>query len=150
MRPEEIEWFIEPAPVAESVIIALEAWLRRGLPGDYREFLRRHGGGVPMFADFELEDRGRRLQACVAVFLSADPASDYSISGTLDLLAGRLPRGLLPIAKDAGDDYVCLDWRGPTNRFVVYWHHARAGFPDQVSWVCRSFRGFLDLLQGDE
>ncbi len=142
----ELTWFDELGPVDDAVIHGIERALGVIFPDDYRAFSRRHQGGYPMQTDFRLSDP-RKSVVAVGRFLSMVPESGPSfIVEAQRLHSDQLPEGVILVAEGPGGDYVALDYRSTHGAEVVYWHHERAGEPDEFTPVSKTFASFLDLL----
>ena len=147
MVGEDLTWFSDPNPAGEEDIRHAEHVLGQHFPSDFREFVKRFGGGFPDQTDFEFEDDEKgTFYAAVGQFLAIGQRDEAHILGWM-ARTEFLPDGLVPIALGGGGDYVCLDYRNAAIPSVVFWHHGRRGLPDEVSFVSETFSDFISLLR---
>lgn len=151
---ESLTWFDAPSPATDGDIAAIENAIGNRFPGDYREFAKRFSGGSPNETNFEFpDDETGTFYASVGEFFTLTPEDDRNILRWMER-TDFFPSGLVPIAGDGGGNYICFDFRSDTsNPPVVFWHSGRRGLGSEISFVDKSFSGFVKLLHepgGDE
>jgi len=111
---------------------ALERQLGGSLPGEYRYFIERYGGGMLGGSDRTVE--APMLEPCPwgdtalpEEFYLVGEGED-SVQEQIGTYASRLPRGVMPIADDAGGNQVCLDVAGENPGSVWFWDHEQRWF----------------------
>lgn len=108
-------------PVGSEQVRALENKFGVRLPESYRDFLLAFNGGEPiegLFPIHGLEDNPVDLIHAFFGVRAEEPTED--LAAILQMLEGLTPSGILPIARTAGDDYLCIDLRVESAP-VVYW-----------------------------
>lgn len=126
---EGVPW----AAPSESDLARLEGNLGAPLPSEYRHVLSRWTGGLLGDEDYHVESP--ILEPCPWGD-SVDPEllnpllSGHPCSLEEGYLAhrDRLPRGVLPIASDAGGNQICLDVGGEFPGSVWFWDHEQRWF----------------------
>ena len=115
-------------------------------PEDYRACVKRCHGGRPRDNNFSFVDPAiGRMESCLGVLLSFSDDDAENIVETHRRLQPFLPEGVIPIADDGGDDFVCFQHGGQDRPSVVYWHHGdRSVVP-----LSESFSSFLDMLYAE-
>lgn len=150
-------------PIQEGIEMA-ELLLGLSLPPNYREFLSNHGGSAPgIYTYFKyLDSYPRDQKGIVDVFFGILPGSTYDLSGNISTYEGRLPKNMLPIACDPGDNLICLAIEGANKDCIYYWDHnneediGEGEIPgySNIYLVSQSFDNFIDSLElipeGDE
>ena len=122
------------------------------LPGLYKEFLLASNGGAPEASVFPIEGFALNPFGAVQVFFGIGarlPTSD--LAKVYEMYGGGFPLGIVPVACTDGDDFICLDLRGGTDR-VAYWD--KRPFWGTGEWrendlyhVANSFAEFLASLR---
>lgn len=134
-------------PTNEVAVAAFEASRGIRLPADYRESLLATNGGKPEPCAFQLMLRsGPYTDSIVHWFLSLGDTAGPSLESFADLMAGRMPPELLPVAPDPGGNFVCLGVAGDARGKVYFWDHEREHYPtdwSNVDLVADSFDAFL-------
>ena len=128
-----VGWEHERSGATPTEVAALEQSLGGALPADYRSFLLEHDGGTPEANAFD-DDLG------VTEF--------FGVSGTretLERMAGRVPRGSLPVADAEGGNLVLLDLESGA---VMFWDHELEDDLDEaVNEIAPDFAVFLRGLK---
>lgn len=127
--------FRSPRPEDVSRI---EAKIGGELPGAYRYFLERWGGGYlgdsEAFITAPISDScpwGEDVSPELWYQLREDDQD--SLESILNVYQGRLPRGVLPLAHDAFRNEICLDVNGSFPGSVWFWDHEQRWFVEQFS-----------------
>ncbi len=106
----------------------IEAFERRHgirLPNDYRHFLSCHNGGRPdkAFRVFTFETKsGSRSDSLVDWFSGLVVRDNYSLDNDLDTYSGRIPEGMLPIARDPFGNLILLGVQDSKSG-IWFWDH---------------------------
>lgn len=136
----------------EAHVRALEARLGRSLPADYREFLLLHNGGRPRERVFEFVLRnGKPSDSAVDCFLALHDGASTNLERNLEILQGRIPPDVLPIADDPFGNVVLIGLDGSVRGRIYFWDHEEE--PDsQPDWsnidlVADSFDSFMSVLK---
>jgi hypothetical protein len=140
-------------PLDGATISRLEDSLRITLPPSYRKFLMEHNGGRPVPADFKF--KGRTQGSTVDRFLGVHDKPYNNLLRYVETYRGRVPPNLLPIARDPGDNLVCISVGGPDAGGVYFWDHdweSDEGTPDysNVILITDSFDEFIEGLYEEE
>jgi cell wall assembly regulator SMI1 len=117
-RPEMI---VPRVATSADAINAFESSHGIRLPADYRKFLLATNGGRPKLANFPVDGFPHAETWDIAFFMSIGGGiPTQELAYALELYAGGLPDGVLPIAGDDGGNYICLDMRDGGEK-VVFW-----------------------------
>ena len=117
---------IEPlGPAADERRVAtFETMLGASLPAEYRAFLLRTNGGQPDPPCFPVDGWENNPLGDVQLFLGLDaPIESCDLRWAVEVLADRLPAGLLPIAWSNCGDAVCLSLNEADRGSVYVWVH---------------------------
>jgi len=140
-------------PITQEEVAALERLLGFQLPSDYAAFLLRYNGGSPTPDTVPIQDwpaGGTHDEVRMLYHLGSDPADDvYDLRWNFEMLAGRIPPGLLPIADTGGGDDFCLWLTGDERGSVVLRDHEAEDDPPtcaNLHRVAPTFTTFLELL----
>ncbi len=122
------------------------------LPGEYIAFLLRHNGGRPIPNAYPIEGLENNPFGVVRTFFGIDdPIESCNLDWTYDVVRGRIPANLLPIACDDGGDLICLSLFGEDAGAVLFWdRHTEPSTPSyaNVYKIADSFAEFLDGIRG--
>lgn len=140
------------AAVTEADVLQLEQQLKATLPSDYRTFLLKHNGGYPdpnffPITSFPLDDHG-----ILEWLLCLEEGYVLDIRRHLSLYQNRIPRNLLPVARDPGGNMLCVAISGNDYGKVFYWDHEgeadEGAEPDyeNVYFVAHSFDALISQL----
>ncbi|HEX8308951.1 MAG TPA: SMI1/KNR4 family protein [Allosphingosinicella sp.] len=136
-------------PLREAQLRALDDEFGCALPGAYRQFLLDSNGGRPEHqAVLRQEGDSGDL---VDRFFGLEPAGADSLLGAFDLYSSRVPRGLLPVARDPFGNLFLLGLAGPRLGTVCFWdHEAELDEPRRrhrnVTLTADDFSAFLALF----
>lgn len=128
------------------------------LPGAYLEVLERYGGDIDL-TDFDVE-----FEADVPSLWASDGADgvdalyglvgldELSVVEALDVFAGRLPDGWMPIGRAAGGMQLCLRVGGDADGAVALWDpeadsRSAAGPAAGMTRVAPTFGDFIRRLR---
>ncbi|MEW5876280.1 MAG: SMI1/KNR4 family protein [Candidatus Zixiibacteriota bacterium] len=109
------------SPVDSEQIKVIEDRFGVLFPESYRKFLLAFNGGEPVEGLFPIDGFENNPDDLIQAFFGVrvtEPTED--LSEILLMLEGLTPSGFIPIARTAGDDFVCLDLR-KEGYPVVYW-----------------------------
>jgi hypothetical protein len=138
-------------PLSGVDIAALEERLGILLPHDYKMFLMKYNGGLPVPRAFPIEGLKNNPFGVIQEFLGIDCSLETSnLDWNYKVMKGRLPANLFPIACDDGGDLICLSISGPDAGSVVFWDcHTEPPVPsyENVYRIASSFGRFLDSMQ---
>jgi len=136
---------------SEEKIAAFEKGLGRPLPPQYRQFLISYNGGRPKIDEFGIPGQG---SSQANFFYGIDVGKDYKcyeLKKNVDVLKGRIPNELLPIADDPGGNQICISLSPDDCGRVYFWDHEKELEPDQtVIPLADSFDEFIDSLRESE
>lgn len=123
----------------------LESKLAAPLPGDYRYFISRWGGG--RLGDDDAYVESDLLEACPwgssvepETFYPLLEEHSYSLEKMLEIFRSRLPVGVLPFSTDAGGNQLCLDVAGRFPNSVWFWDHEQRWFPHDLETAAQELR----------
>lgn len=132
-------------------LLNLESSLGVALPDDYRRFLLQHNGGRPYPKAFPLPNNPRDSHAFIERLFCVSTGNMYDIQKNADLMKGRLPAELLPIAEDPGGNLICIAVLGENRGKIYFWEHEEE-FIDQapsfenIYFVANNFDDLLNSL----
>jgi cell wall assembly regulator SMI1 len=137
--------------VSENTIAAFEATLGHKLPPDYREFLLRYNGGIPVVGDVlgrdDRPDVPYQHGDSFRSFLKLPtPEVEVPLYERLQAIIDEdwpLPKSWLPIADDAGGNFFALDL-GSDGKLIRFINHE--SLEEDISNHRVIAEGFLDLL----
>lgn len=146
MTPEITE--SEPPPTDEQ-FAAIEAQIGASLPEDYRAFLTTTNGGRvwPEAFRYAGSSKGSLLDV---IFSLGVGGAVRDLANEARTWSDRVPRDLLPIARDQGGNLVCLGVRGPRTGRIFMWSRQLAPSPrdpssyENVWQIASSLAEFLD------
>jgi len=130
-------------PATPEQIARLEERVGRALPAEYRDYLLAQDGG-------RLVDNNGAVDTIFGLGEVADWASLWE---KLDVLFGRMPSWLLPVADDAYGNLYAISLRPSDFGSVWFWYHeeeADEGEPpaeDNLGFKASSWTGFLEGLR---
>jgi cell wall assembly regulator SMI1 len=104
----------------EEQIQSFERLVGHRLPDGYRRFLLQHNGGQPLNDEFEVPAWG---VTGVQYFFGLQVDDGYDLRWNQEVVADRLPVGVIPIATDSGGNAVCLGISGEQFDRVLFWDH---------------------------
>lgn len=130
-------------PAAEADIRQLEAQLGVTLPHEFRAFLLSTNAARPESNAFPVGKSGRH--GSVQTFLGLGAEVTANLGEKMVAFAGRLPKGVLPIAEAEAGDLICLGIKGGRQGVVYYWDHELEGLGVRKALrpVSKSFGDFL-------
>lgn len=127
--------FIGGNSIEPSIIKELEADLGVVFPDDYKSMIIQHNGASIVPFAFKVGENVESLNN----FHKVDEKFHFSDE--------RLPDGIVPFARDAGDNQICFDYRVDSNVRILFWDY---GTPKNdgvdLTLIANSFKEFLDML----
>lgn len=111
--------------VSENDIRMVEIAIRNKLPSEYRLFLSRHNGGHPEPSCFNsFSDKSTFNGSCIHYFYGIGDESPHSqLLTAFNILKGRIPKELIPIADDPFGNQVCIAIEGKEIGTIYFWDH---------------------------
>jgi hypothetical protein len=116
----------------------IEEKIGGALPGAYRYFLDRWGGGY--LGDSEGFIVAPIKDPCPwgddvspELWYQLGGGDQSSLESVLNAYSGRIPKGVLPVAHDAFGNEICLDVKGSFPGSVWFWDHEQGWFVEQAS-----------------
>lgn len=129
----------------------IESQIGMRLPSEYAAFLLKHNGGCPIPNAYPIEGLENNPFGVIQVFFGIDdPVESCNLDWTYEVVSGRIPPNLLPIACDDGGDLICLSLFGEDAGAVLFWdQHTEPSTPsyDNVYKIADSFAEFLDGIR---
>ncbi len=125
-------------PATEDDLAAIERGFGRPLPEDYKEFLRRHNGGSPRVSVFYPSGSPKELWGVNDFYTTGRGVG----SVLFELAEYGLAPQYLPIARDAGDSQIVLNYEGDQTRVGLCIYDENWRYLE----VAPTFSAFLDLL----
>lgn len=126
--------FMGGKAIEPSVIEELEAELGVLFPDEYKALVLKHNGASIIPFAFKVGEMVESINNFHNV------VEKYHFSDE------RLPEGIIPFARDAGDNQICFDYRDGTIS-ILFWDY---GSPKNdgvdLSLVANSFKEFLNML----
>ena len=142
---------VNPVGPALSVSDIHESECRMGCawPEDYRQFLLRNNGGMPLRSRFTIVATGR--EDTVEMFYGVNPIEEkdwviYQRESSRDLL----PQCLLTIGHDPAKNYICLGIAGKYRNKVYLWDKSGEfieKLADPWRWVHLVSNSFAEFLR---
>jgi hypothetical protein len=134
--------------VSEERIAAFERMYGLALPGDYREFLKRHNGGRPRPRQFAIPDAHE--EGLVDWFYGLDARESLNLEFWLQEYQSDLPPLFMVIGGDPGGNMILLACRGADGSGVYYWDHAhffdKSSHEENTYLLANSFELFVASL----
>jgi len=111
----------------------------------------RTNGGRPVPPAFPIGDLPNNPAGVIQAFFGLNASiRSHDLEAVLSELEGLIPSGVLPIACTDGDDFICMDLRGPGG-CIVFWD--RRSFWGTELWneddlypVAKDFQAMLEAL----
>jgi hypothetical protein len=130
--------------VDEPDIIAFELWLKKRLPEDYKEFLRRYGHGrtsTDTTIYFQpLEEFNSDGWGAFELLYGLKEGGYSALPKLADLLHGNLPDEFLAIGRDAFGNQICLGLEGEDYGKIYFFDHETGG----LYLIAPSFAEFVE------
>jgi hypothetical protein len=127
--------------LSHSDLDAFEAWLGKGLPGEYRSFLLRSNGGVPARAVIRIAEQAWSLNEFYGIDID-EPGGD--LREVVNDTRNTRPEGYLPIADTDTGEILLLALEGPDSGHVVLWQW-QDDYPD---WEQHTLYPLADSMAG--
>lgn len=143
---------ITPAHISEA-----EQALGAELPSDYKSFVLKNNGGVPieMAVDFETPNKLNKPGDYCDRFFDVSDKAPYGIVYSARKQKSVLPDGVIRIGASPAGDYYLLSLRPDSYGSVFYKDHnvedqrpfdAAGDLPESMIKLSDSFAGFLAML----
>ncbi|TCO68981.1 SMI1/KNR4 family protein [Marinisporobacter balticus] len=147
-----------PIP-SEERIESFEDYCGIKLPTEFKDFLRKSNGAIPVTNVFSYNDREYVVERFLC--LLDEPQSDdvngwYDIEVVLSQIDTRLTddedlvgANIIPFAALFAGDFVCMDFRNDNTPSVLVWFHEESeDFNPVTVEVAESINEFFDMLKG--
>lgn len=142
--------------LSEKDLCLLEESLNVELPNDYRNFLLRHNGGLPVENSVRIfENKLGINSAAIGYFYSVGTKTE-NIEVCLNIISDRIPEKLIPIADTPNGNYFLIS-ANPHNYGKIYYKDheteditqpdwAKNILPESMIKIADSFSEFVDNL----
>lgn len=146
----------KPLPNTELLEERERQW-RLILPNDYKEFIKKYNGGIPVCNNFKCDNQCYVITRflCIIKNIYNNQNGQYDISVVESQIGERLTDNedligieVLPIAELFTGDYVCLDYR--QNKIVpcvcIWKHEESEEFKPVTHKTADTFSEFMKML----
>ena len=148
---------IYPLPT-DTILQEREVAWRVKLPDDYKEFIKKENGVIPLKRYFHFENNEKVIDRFLAILaISGEKTEeDYDIGVVSTQLEGRIVLDednvgmqLIPIAALFGGDFVCLNYvEDSENPSICIWYHEESyELEPVIEFLANNFTEFLAMLQ---
>ena len=148
---------IYPLPT-DALLLEREVVWRVKLPDDYKEFIKKENGVIPLKRYFHFENNEKVIDRFLAILaISGEKTEeDYDIGVVSTQLEGRIVfdednvgMQLIPIAALFGGDFVCLNYvEDSENPSICIWYHEESyELEPVIEFLANNFTEFLAMLQ---
>ena len=148
---------IYPLPT-DTILQEREVAWRVKLPDDYKEFIKKENGVIPLKRYFHFENNEKVIDRFLAILaISGEKTEeDYDIGVVSTQLEVRIVLDednvgmqLIPIAALFGGDFVCLNYVKDTeNPSICIWYHEESyELEPAIEFLANNFTEFLAMLQ---
>ena len=148
---------IYPLPT-DALLQEREVAWRVKLPDDYKEFIKKENGVIPLKRYFHFENNEKVIDRFLAILaISGEKTEeDYDIGVVSTQLEGRIVfdednvgMQLIPIVALYGGDFLCLNYLEDTeNPSICIWYHEESyELEPAIELVAINFTEFLVMLQ---
>lgn len=145
-----------PLPT-DHLIDSFENFWKVKFPEDYKDFLKKYNGAVPETNVFTFKRRKYLVEQFLCLM---EKSARNDVNGEYDIGVVLTAKGeflnddeeifgteVLPIAKLAGDDYICLDYRKKRGITVAIWYGGESEeFHPVLRKIANSFSDFLNMI----
>lgn len=127
--------FINGEIIDIELVRRLESDLHVIFPKDYIEFITKNNGAYVFPNAFKLDGRVESIN------------NFHDIKEVSKFIDERIPEKVIPIARDAGDNQICLDLRDASALSVLFWDYEDETMDDNaLSFISYTFTDFLKGL----
>ena len=148
---------IYPLPT-DTILQEREVAWRVKLPDDYKEFIKKENGVIPLKRYFHFENNEKVIDRFLAILaISGEKTEeDYDIGVVSTQLEGRIVfdednvgMQLIPIAALYGGDFLCLNYvEDSENPNISIWYHEESyELEPAIEFLANNFTEFLAMLQ---
>ena len=131
-------------PCSAAQLDEFEAQARIRLPHAYRTWLLQNNGGRPDPKRIEFIENGISTASDVHWIYGLGKPDWADLSNAYITFTARIPKGLIPIARDSGGNQYLMDSRGQ----ILFWNHEEERLALSEMPVCaNSFDEFLASLK---
>jgi hypothetical protein len=132
-RSERRPW----TPPSEADVREVERIVGGALPVEYAYFVSQYGGGSLGNDDFQVsvpvvEASPWGKSTSPEGFYPILPSHPDSLDKEIATFKGRIPRGVIPMSRDAGGNQICLDVVGTFPGSVWFWDHEQRWFKGNI------------------
>ena len=147
---------IYPLPT-DSLLQEREVAWRVKLPDDYKEFIKKENGLIPLNRYFHFGDNEKVIDRFLAILaISGEKEEEaYDIGVVSTQLEGRIVfdedyvgMQLIPIAALFGGDFVCLNYVEDSEKpsICIWYHEESYELEPAIEFVANNFTEFLAML----
>lgn len=134
-------------PMTEDELVAIENDLGVHLPDDYRDFVKTYGGAdfnEPVHFQLMYNEPIHPVPSLLGIPIPRYDKGPFShfygsqsgnqcLAKKIEILKGRMPDTMIPIADDGGGHQICLGIKGEEQGKVYYWDHHND--PDEQEYL---------------
>ena len=148
---------IYPLPT-DALLQEREVVWRVKLPDDYKEFIKKENGVIPLKRYFHFENNEKVIDRFLAILAISGEKSEeaYDIGVVSTQLEGRIVfdedsvgMQLIPIAALFGGDFLCLNYAEEAEHpsICIWYHEESYELEPAIEFVANNFTEFLAMLQ---
>ncbi len=119
----------------KAIINSYEEQYKIEFPKEMIDFFDENNGGIPLKKEIVVDGEEYEIRC----FLSFNDNEYNSIKKSLETFQNNTKGKIIPIAKDSGDNYFCLNVE---NKKVYYWDHE----DNKYYRLAESFNEFISLI----
>lgn len=151
-----------PLPT-DSQIEEFEEYCEVDLPKEYKDFLKKFNGGIPITNTFKFDENDYVVENFLCLLENPEEHEDYGIYD-LQVIMSQLDERLceededdededdcswsvIPIASLFGGDFICLDFRESDIPIVAIWDHEESEeYAPVLNQIAENINQFFDML----
>ena len=142
--------------IPENILQAIEEYWGFGLPKDYRTFLLKYNGGVPLEKNFYFKNT--REESGITEFFGIFKNDIDNLLVKATYTGDRIPESMLSIARAAGGDLILLTVKGKDRNKVYLWDHEMEADTENgetadysnLTLIADSFTEFVEGLRAED
>lgn len=134
-------------PASEESIRTLEKRYRITLPKEYRDFLLKYNGGIPVPDAFDFANKNSG--STIDTFYGFVEEDVNNLVSNIKDYRNRIPKSLFPIASDVFGNNICIGIKDDVYGKIYFWdHESEKSKPDfsNITFVSDSFDKFINSL----
>lgn len=116
-------------------------------PKEYIKYLEKYNGGLP---EENLVISEGAPPFILTSFFGTGLVSVDDLFACYTIFNGRIPKGCIPIARDAGGNIICLNLNEDKYGYLYFWDHEKELMIDEkenLYFIASSFNQFLDIIK---